>query len=151
MAEILGSKKVLRAFEKLERESRRKNNGNVIVGFNASYALYVHESIEMKLKGVPRDPRKRSGIKHQKNPRSRKFNPKGKYWDPQGRGQAKFLEQPFREMQGELLRVIRDAARGGAPLIKALLMAGLRLQRAAQLLVPVDTGNLKGSAFVERE
>ena len=30
---------------------------------------------------------------------------------------------------------------------KGLVLAGLRLQRDSQKLVPVDTGNLKGSAF----
>ncbi len=140
MASVIGQKRVLRALEKLERESRRKNNGNVIVGFNASYAIFVHENIEMKGRG-----KKRVGTRADGSQR------KGRYWDPQGRGQAKFLEQPAREMQGELARVIRDSVRGGASLIQALLIAGLRLQRAAQKLVPVDSGNLKGSAFTERE
>ncbi len=151
MASVLGTKKVLRAFEKLERESRRKNNGDVIVGFNASYALAVHELVGMKLKGIPRDPRKRPGIKHQANPRPRKVNPKGKFWDPQGRGQAKFLESAFRDLRRQTAATIADAVKGGASLIQALLIAGLGIQREAQKRVPVDLGNLKGSAFTERE
>jgi len=35
---VIDSKALLRALEKLERESQRKNNGNVVVGYSASYA-----------------------------------------------------------------------------------------------------------------
>lgn len=34
---------------------------------------------------------------------------------------------------------------------RGLVKAGLKLQRASQLLVPVDTGGLKGSAFTRKE
>ena len=61
----------------------------VTVGYTANYAIYVHENVEMKLKGQPRLP------PH-----------KGKYWDPQGRGQAKFLEEPARRMRGAMRSVI---------------------------------------------
>lgn len=64
-------------------------------------------------------------------------------------GQAKFLEEPFRTLPlGDL--VLR-AMKAGASLEQALLIAGLRLQREAMILTPVDTGNLKGSAFTELE
>lgn len=66
-------------------------------------------------------------------------------------GQAKFLEQPARELQPELAAIVRTAAQAGIPLGQALLMAGLRLQREAQLLCPVDTGALKNSAFTRLE
>ncbi len=62
-------------------------------------------------------------------------------------GQAKFLEQPFRLLQGALAAMVRDGLRKGQTMTQALLMAGLRLQRESQLLCPVDTGALKGSAF----
>lgn len=62
----------------------------VIVGYTARYALYVHELVQMKLKGQPR-------------PKGR-----GKYWDPQGRGQAKFLEEPARRMANELRNTIKE-------------------------------------------
>jgi hypothetical protein len=58
-------------------------------------------------------------------------------------GQAKYLEQPFREMQGELIGIAATAIKRGVKLTKALLLAGKRLEREAQKLVPVDTGNLK--------
>lgn len=66
-------------------------------------------------------------------------------------GQAKYLEQPYRQMLPELKRIIAKAKAAGMPLIQSLLLAGLRLQRESQLLVPVDTGALKNSAFTRKE
>lgn len=66
-------------------------------------------------------------------------------------GQAKYLEQPARTMRPVLARIVRDAMKKGVPLPKALLMAGLRLQREAMLLCPVDTGALRASAFTKLE
>ena len=63
----------------------------VIVGYTAAYALYVHESVGMVLKG-----QRRTG-----------FGAKGKYWDPQSRAQAKFLEEPARRLAPELVRIIK--------------------------------------------
>jgi hypothetical protein len=66
--------------------------GTVVqVGYTAAYALYVHEQVGMVLKGQPRPP-----------PR------KGKFWDPQGRGQAKFLEEPLRRFTPELVKIVKD-------------------------------------------
>jgi hypothetical protein len=62
-------------------------------------------------------------------------------------GQAKFLEQPFRELSPELGGMVREVLQQGRSMSQALLIAGLRLQRESQLLVPVLTGALKGSAF----
>jgi hypothetical protein len=98
---------------KLQRESQQKvpvNFGNlkasaytrvegtgmktvVTVGFTAFYAVYVHEAVGMVLKGQPR-------------PQGR-----GLYWDPQGKAQAKFLEEPARTMAPELLQIIRNITR----------------------------------------
>lgn len=117
---VTGTKRLLRKLEKLGRESRRKNNGNVNVGYGASYALRVHENLEA----------------HHK---------KGK--------KAKYLEDPFRELKnsGELQRVIDEHVANGTDLMTALVAAGQRVQRESQEEVPVKTGNLKGSAFTERE
>jgi hypothetical protein len=60
---------------------------------------------------------------------------------------AKFLEGPARQQAAVLAGIIRTAAKQGLPLIKGLLLAGLRLQRESQLIVPIDTGALKASAF----
>ena len=68
-------------------------------------------------------------------------------------GQWRYLEQPSRTLKPELSREIREVAARTGSLEKGLLSAGRRLQREAQLLVPVDTGALKNSAFtcLERE
>lgn len=66
-------------------------------------------------------------------------------------GQAKFLEQPLREMEGELKSIVVSCLGRGMSLEQSLLVAGMALQRRSQKLVPVDTGNLRGSAFTRAE
>lgn len=66
----------------------------VTVGYTAAYAAYVHENVEMKGRGLPRRPPS-----------------KGRYWDPQGRGQAKFLEEPARTFAPTLKKIIQDTAK----------------------------------------
>lgn len=66
-------------------------------------------------------------------------------------GQAKFLEQPARTLQPELVSIIDQALMAGQTMGDALLLAGLRLQAESQLLCPVDTGNLRASAFTRLE
>ena len=66
-------------------------------------------------------------------------------------GQAKFLEQPARTLKRELAQIITDAVKKGKTLLQGLLLAGLRLQREAMILTPVDTGNLRASAFTRVE
>lgn len=156
---MLGADNVVKKLEWLQKQSRRHNDVGVIVGYTAAYALHVHENVEMKWKGLPRDPRKWSfhpttgrQIKHQKNPRKRQVSPKGKYWDPQATGSAKFLEAPFRVMKDQLYDTIFKTTKAlgiakGNGLDIGLMKAGLLLQRTSQLLVPVDLGNLKASAF----
>lgn len=75
------------------RSSGSRFSTVVTVGYTAAYALHVHENVAMKGKGKPRP----SGL--------------GNYWDPAGRGQAKFLEQPAREMIGELRQTVLKAAK----------------------------------------
>lgn len=137
MPKVEGLKSVQKALSKSVREKigLGNNQPSVIVGYTANYALYVHENIEMKGKGLPR-----------RGPKA-----KGNYWDPQGRAQAKFLEQPARQLKKELAAIIVTAVKRGSSLLMALYLAGLRLQRESMKLVPVDTGNLKASAFTLRE
>ena len=68
-------------------------------------------------------------------------------------GQAKFLEQPARQLSndGTLGAIVSAAMREKKTMAQGLLLAGLRLQRESQHLTPVDTGALKGSAFTELE
>lgn len=63
-------------------------NARVRVGYTAFYALFVHELVQMKLKGKPR-------------PGGRGF-----FWDPQGQAQAKFLEEPSRRLIPEMRSII---------------------------------------------
>lgn len=126
----------------------------VIVGFTAAYALYVHERVEMKWKGLPRGQgfsRDKTGQVHvPKNILAggeSTTHKQGFYWDPQGKGQAKFLEEPARTMGKELGRITAEVTKSTGNLAQGLLAAGLRLQREAMLRVPVDYGNLKASAF----
>lgn len=66
-------------------------------------------------------------------------------------GQAKFLEHPFRANRAKYTSLVHEAIQKGRTLAEALLLAGLALQRDSQLLVPVDTGALKNSAFTRLE
>jgi hypothetical protein len=66
-------------------------------------------------------------------------------------GQAKYLEQPFREMAKDLAAMVVTGVKKGLTFAQALLIAGLRLQRKSQQLVPVDTGHLRASAFTRVE
>ena len=62
-------------------------------------------------------------------------------------GQAKFLETAIRRFTPTSGQFILAAMKRNITLSNALLLAGLKVQREAQLLTPVDTGALKGSAF----
>lgn len=63
----------------------------VEVGYTAAYAVFVHEAVAMKLRGLPRKP----SPPH-----------KGRYWDPQGQARAKFLEEPLRRLSPQMLAII---------------------------------------------
>lgn len=65
--------------------------------------------------------------------------------------QAKYLETPARYLQGELARIVTQVYRQTGDMERALLVAGLRLQRESQKIVPIDTGALKASAFTRAE
>ncbi len=152
---------------KMRKVMSRYAEASVVTGYTASYAVYVHENTQMKLKGQPRNKAqfKLTKAKVMKNgklvmPKLKRLTEKevvaknkkfGLFWDPQGQGQAKFLEAPARYLKAVLAEIIVKAMKSGAPMAKALLLAGLRLQRESQLLVPVDTGNLKNSAFTRIE
>ncbi len=149
MSNVGGITNVKALLEKLDarrKKSLRDDSGTVVVGYDAKYAVWVHEMIE-KHAGEPRTGyyppgKKKGGAKK-----------KGNLWDPIGRGQPKYLEQPARELNnsGELARVIREAYDKGKQLQVALAVGAKRIQRESQKLVPFDLGNLKGSAFVEKE
>jgi len=65
--------------------------------------------------------------------------------------QMKFLEQPARQLSSTLGDMVAEALKRGVKLLPALYLAGMRLQRESQDIVPIDTGNLRGSAFTAKE
>jgi len=126
MAEIEGLKAVKARLEKI-RHKYGKSKVSVVMGYRGvNYALYVHESAKME------ETRK---MRKNKNPKA----------------QWKFLEQPAREFRGEFVRMIEIALKAGLSVVDALYLVGQRLKRESQKLVPVVTGNLRRSAFVEKE
>lgn len=129
MASIRGVKSLQATLKKMELKAKADNR-DVLVGYTASYAIYVHEMTMVN------PGKKRTGEKG-----------KGKYWDPQGKAGPKFLEEPMRENINVLADIIKTTYKRTGRMDLALKAAGLRLQRESMLRVPVDTGNLKASAF----
>lgn len=76
-------------------------------------------------------------------PTSRRSELAGKSW--------KYLEQPARGLQSELASIIRTVYKQTGSLVDGLILAGLRLQRESQEMVPIDTGALKASSFTAME
>jgi len=134
----------------LAAKANKDGEAAVLVGYTANYALYVHENIEMKWRGFPRNMSIRKG---EDGVAYTGYNQIGKwrglFWGPAG--QAKFLEQPARTMTGVLSDIVAVALKAKKTMAQALLLAGLRLQRESQKLVPIDTGNLRASAFTRLE
>ena len=148
---VRGAKKVEDKLKWLQKQSRRHNNVGVIVGYTANYALWVHEA-PGKYHGMigPGGLKPRTVMRGSKKRAAKGY--KGHVWDPQGRAQPKFLEQPFREHHDKMIHTIFHVTKNlgiakGHGLDKGLMVAGLFLQRQSQELVPVMDGNLKASAF----
>lgn len=132
MAQVEGLTSLVATLREQRERAVRGGAAKVAVGFTAKSALYVHENMEPKTLGVGK-PRP-SGLGH--------------YWGPADYG-PKFLENPMREMTGDgtFNMILVQALRAGKTVAQGLLLVGLRLQREAQLRVPVEYGNLKASAF----
>ena len=156
---IDGAAAVQKKLDWLQRQSRRHNNVGVIVGYSASYALYVHENREIHPPGMILAGKPRGGKSSGRNKATGRFTAgskskrKGYFWDPQGRAQPKFLEQPFRTLRSTLISNVYTITKSlgisrGNGLDKGLYTAGLLLQRVSQELVPVEhVIGLKASAF----
>lgn len=162
MPELTHIKGVDAVLKKLAIKAGQNKSVTVVVGYTADYALGVHENIEMRGKGLPRS----GGVKFAGYDTSGRRmvriiqgghggtasgTGKGFFWDPQGQAQAKFLEQPAREKRREIVNIIREIVTNTGMWDEALVFAGLFLQRESQLLVPIDTGHLKASAFTKKE
>lgn len=66
-------------------------------------------------------------------------------------GKAHYLTDPAYMLSKPVSEQVGKDVLRGLSFGDALYRGGLRIQRESQLSVPVDTGNLKGSAFTERE
>jgi len=148
--EIKNLNRLRRKLEHLAKSRLESPNAiggeSVIVGYTANYAAYVHENLE----GRPNPPRSDAQRKAM-FASIRENEEKGHTgWQV---GESKFLEKAARRLDnnGTLSGVITKAMLRGTKLQQALYLAGLRIQRASQKLVPVDTGNLRASAFTRKE
>jgi hypothetical protein len=143
---VIGGKELIANFRRRLTQATRNNKISAVVGYTANYAVQVHEA-PMTLKGKPRAHfgKTKKGVAFGGG------TGKGRYWDPQGRAQNKFLEQPWRENQEHIRGLVKKTLIQTQNLEAALLVAALFLQRRSQELVPVDTGNLKSSAFTKIE
>lgn len=148
MAKVENLKKLVNAL-RTRAAKARDDNVSVLVGYTASYAIFLHENRAMKWRGFPRD----RSIRKIGDIAVTDYAPiKGKhglFWGPTGR--AGFLLDVMREMADELRRVIVESLLKKRTMAQSLLVGGLRLQRESQKNVPVEYGNLRASAFTRLE
>lgn len=64
-------------------------------------------------------------------------------------GQAKYLEQPARQLQAEMASIVRRSVEAKNGLEEGLERAGNLLLDVSRDLVPVDSGDLRDSGKVE--
>jgi hypothetical protein len=155
-----------------KRIASTQGRPSVIVGYTANYALYVHEDLTARHGAaynaayITQEERVITRGKNKGNTkvvdvwtaeaRQRGYhkNELGEEITARTRGEnqtAKYLEKPAREFKTELGVIAQKTLQARGSVRDALVMAGLRLMRESQLIVPVDTGNLKNSAFVRDE
>lgn len=138
MPQVTGLSSLVQKLKDKVTASVKGDNTSVIVGFSTGYAVFVHENLEA-LHGAAYNAayadQIASGAMHDRGPRQ----------------QAKYLEQPARELNnnGELRRILTEGYKRGLNLEQCLMLCGLRIQRESQNLVPVDTGLLRSSAFTK--
>jgi len=147
MAEVKGVTQLLKKLKGLEDQifsnrSVKHRGREVRVGYSAPHAVFVHEMI----KGAPNPPRhdaQRRAMFASINEREARGHVS---WAV---GQPKFLEQPARQYQKQMGRIVVKALKGKKTLIEALTEAAEFLKERSQELCPVDTGELKKSAYVK--
>jgi hypothetical protein len=129
MATIENLQKVIAALRDRAARSRKEDNVSVVVGYSASYAIFLHEMRNPVTlgKNIPRP----SGL--------------GFFWGPNGA--PKFLEKPARQFSKEIGQIVRKALQEKKTMSQALLLGGLKLQRESQKLVPIEYNVLRSSAF----
>jgi len=117
---LIGVDKLNAKLKLLAKRAAAEDTKDVYVGYTKNYAIFVHET----------------------HPTEAMHNP-GQYW--------KFLETPHRLLanSGEIFRIVAATYKATGSVLKGLIIAGKRIQRESQLIVPVDTGDLKGSAYTD--
>lgn len=171
--EIKGLEKVVAQLrDRLAKTTGGDRNVSVLVGYTQEYAVYVHEDLRaahgarynaLYISKKPGQVIKKTGKLGKTKISWNQAAIDMGYGNPdhflyagkaKTRGenqQAKFLEQPARENQDVYAGIIATALKQGKTMAQALLLAGLRLQRDSQAIVPVDTGMLRASAFTRLE
>lgn len=162
---IEGLEKLQSKLKKLAFDAKRVS---VIIGYTAGYAIHVHENLEARhgaawnaayitsKMGIDKKGNMKTayGWTTEAVARGYHLNAAGNAKRPAPKNpnqQAKFLEQPARMYAREVGAIVTDAVKRGVSLVKALLLGGLFLQRKSQEIVPVETGNLRASAFTRQE
>lgn len=110
---VKGGKELLRKLR--ESTLKERKTLELVVGYRAHYAIYVHENLEA-------------------------YHPNG---------QAKYLETPIRKFRNEVAAMVRRDLGNKKGLRYALLRAGRFLLRESRKLVPVRTGFLRDSGYIE--
>lgn len=134
MTSVLRIKALQDSVEKAKKKYAPNNEKiEVLVGYTANYAIYVHEIPPTK-KQAEKMGSKRTA-KHTGN---------------HGKAQWKFLETPARQNRTAYANIIKENLANGRPLLESLYLAGNELQKDSQRIVPIDTGNLRASAFTAK-
>ncbi len=131
--EIKGLEALQNKLRAMAAKARTEGSASVSVGYVANYAVHVHENLEA-LHGAAYNAA---------------YGGKPGFKSRGPNQQAKFLERPARQLSddGTLGRMVFKSLRAKQTMAQALLQAGLRIQRESQLIVPVDSGNLRAGAF----
>jgi len=74
------------------QDAQLEGAGTVSLNVRSNYAVYVHENVGERLRGVPRD----------------QFGARGNYWDG---GRSKFLETAMDESRTDIIKTVQKFAR----------------------------------------
>lgn len=64
---------------------------------------------------------------------------------------AKYLEKAVKIVQPLINGILLQVMNAGKSVTQGMLLVGLRIQRESMLIVPIDTGALRASAYTARE
>lgn len=64
---------------------------------------------------------------------------------------AKYLEKAVKIVQPLINGILLQVMNAGKSITQGMLLVGLRIQRESMMIVPIDTGALRASAFTARD